>query len=310
MAIINSVLGPLDTVNLGFTLMHEHVLVGSAGVYSTYPELYGPNTKDCIINLLKKAKQGGVDTIVDASTLDLDRHVRLLSEVSRLTEINIIACTGSWLDIPRCYAGVTSDQLAEVFSREIEKGISGTDIKAGILKAASDMEGVKPDEEKVLRAVARSHLRTGVPIMLHSYSPGQVGWQQLDILKDEGVELRHVKMDHCSDTTDLDYLVSLIEAGCYLGMERNPGRVRQVTALARIKTIKALIEKGYAKRICPSMDGNCVPVEKRLTLNPHGFLYIQEVVIPKLREMGVPEPELSRLCIDAPRKFFEGREKS
>ena len=38
MATINSVLGPMDTADLGFTLSHEHVLVTSAGIQQIYPE--------------------------------------------------------------------------------------------------------------------------------------------------------------------------------------------------------------------------------------------------------------------------------
>ena len=38
MTTINSVLGPMDTAELGFTLSHEHVLVSSAGIQYVYPE--------------------------------------------------------------------------------------------------------------------------------------------------------------------------------------------------------------------------------------------------------------------------------
>ena len=38
MATINSVLGPMDTADLGFTLSHEHVIVTSAGIQYVYPE--------------------------------------------------------------------------------------------------------------------------------------------------------------------------------------------------------------------------------------------------------------------------------
>ncbi len=41
MPTINSVLGPLDVANLGFTLTHEHVFTASAGIQQTYPELFG-----------------------------------------------------------------------------------------------------------------------------------------------------------------------------------------------------------------------------------------------------------------------------
>jgi len=313
MTTINSVLGPLDTASLGFTLMHEHIMVASAGISRDYPELLGANLMERVVDDLKKAKEGGVDTIVDATTLDLGRDVGLLAEASRRSGVNIIACTGWWLDIPRHFAGVSADQLAQVFTREIEQGISNTNIRAGILKSASDMAGVTPEAEVILHAVARAHLKTGVPIILHSYSPGRVGQQQLAVLKEEGVDLKRVKMDHSNDTTDEEYLTWLLEQGCYLGLDRYPGR--NTSPLARTKTMKALIDAGYINRLCPSHDRTIVRAiaanpevteEEGLRLNPYGYLYIKKVVFPQLREMGVSEATLNSLCVDGPRNFFEG----
>ncbi len=313
MTAINSVLGPLDSAELGFTLMHEHLVVASAGITQNYPELLGSDFMDRIVDGLTQAKEGGIDTIVDATTLDLGRDVTLLAQASRLTGVNIIACTGWWLDIPPFFEGVSPDQFARLFIREIREGISGTDIKAGILKAASDISGVTSAEETILRGVARAHLDTNVPIMLHSYSPGRVGQQQLAILREEGVDLRRVKMDHSNDTTDTEYLIWVLEQGCYLGLDRYPGR--NVSPVARTKTMKALIDAGYVDRLLPSHDCSLVHVmadnpvtseEERRRLNPHGYLYLKKSVFPWLREMGVSESNLDRLCIEGPRNFFEG----
>lgn len=313
MTTINSVLGPLDTANLGFTLMHEHLIVASAGIPQNYTELLGAGFMERIVNGLTQAKEGGIDTVVDATTLDLGRDVTVLAEASRRTGVNIIACTGWWLDMPRFLTGVSADQFAQLFIREIEEGIAGTDIKAGILKAASDILGVTQGEEAVLRGVARAHLKTNVPIMLHSYSPGQVGRQQLAILKEEGVNLRRVKMDHSNDTTDVEYLTWLLEQGCYLGLDRYPGR--NASPLARTKTMKALLDAGYGKRLLPSHDWSLVQVmaaaplispEEREERNPYGYLYMKKVVFLQLQEMGVSEAMLNSLCVDGPRNFFEG----
>jgi len=313
MTVINSVLGPLDTNDIGFTLMHEHLIVSPAGVYRDYPELLGSNLMERVVDGLKKAKEGGIDTIVDATTLDLGRDIELMAEASRRSGVNIIACSGWWLDFPRFFQGVSAEQLEELFIREVEEGISGTNIKAGILKSASDINGVTSNEETVLRAVACAHLKTGVPIMVHSYSPGQVGRQQLAALQEEGVDLKRVKMDHSNDTTDVEYLTWLMEQECYLGLDRYPGTV--TSSLSRTKTMKALIDAGYADRLCPSHDGTVLRVlaanpiiteEERLRRNPHGYLYMKEVVFSNLREMGVAEDILNSLCVVGPRNFFEG----
>jgi phosphotriesterase-related protein len=288
-------------------------MLSSAGVPQNYAELLGDGFIDRVINGLTEAKAGGIDTVVDATTFDMGRDVTLLAEASRLTGVNIITCTGWWLGTPPFLTSVSTDQLAQLFIREIQDGIAGTDIKAGILKAASDISGVTPWQETVLRAVARAHLQTNVPIMLHSYSPGQVGKRQLAILKEEGVDLRRVKVDHSNDTTDVEYLTWLLGQGCYLGMDRYPGR--NVSPLDRTKTMKALIDAGYTERILPSHDWALVRAttidpplvtQKRKELNPHGFLYMKKVVFPQLREMGVPETTLNSLFVDGPRNFFEG----
>ncbi|MCP4752657.1 MAG: aryldialkylphosphatase, partial [Proteobacteria bacterium] len=110
MAIVNSVLGPLDTADLGFTLMHEHLLVASAGVYENYPELLGTDRMQRVVQELKMSKVEGIDTIVDATTLDLGRNVEMLAEASRRSGVNIVACAGWWLETPRFFTGVSSDQ--------------------------------------------------------------------------------------------------------------------------------------------------------------------------------------------------------
>ena len=104
----------------------------------------------------------------------------------------------------------------------------------------------------MLRAVARAHHQTGLSIMLHSYSPGQVGRRQIAILKEEGVPMNRVKLDHSNDTTDLEYLFWILDQGCFLGLDRYPGDVPSVNQ--RNKTLKALIDAGFAGRLCVSHD--------------------------------------------------------
>ena len=304
MTTINSVLGPLDTANLGFTLMHEHIVVASTGIPQDYPELRGAGFMERVINGFNQAKEGGIDTVGDATTYDLGRDVRILAEASRSTGVNIIACTGGYLDTPRFLTTVSVDQYAALFVREIQEGIAGTDIKAGILKSASDLQGVTPGQEIILRAVARAHRQTSVPIMIHSYPTGQVGRRQLAILQEEGVDLRRVKVDHSNDTTDIEYLTWLLEQGCYLGLDRYPGW--NVSPQARTNTMKALIDAGYTDRLLPSHDwslasirGEDSPIPREFVenRNPHGYLYMKKVVFPQLREMGVPETTLDRLCV-------------
>ncbi len=313
MTTINSVLGPIDSADLGFTLMHEHVICAFGGINQNYPELLGDDPLGRGVAALEKARAGGVKTIVDATVIDIGRDIELIAEASRRSGVNIIAASGWWLHVSPFLGGVSADQLSDVFVREIEVGIGGTGIKSGILKSASDVGGVTAQADMVLRAVARAHHRTGAPIMLHSYPTGQVGKQQLAILVEEGVDPGRVKLDHSNDTTDVEYLTWILDQGCYLGLDRYPGGL--VSHRQRTNTLKALIDLGYADKLCPSHDHITASVqgpdperaaEERLKYNPHGYLFIKEVVFAQLREMGVSADVIDGLCVNGPRNFWEG----
>ena len=312
MVMINTVCGPVNTDELGKTLTHEHLFVGPAGSYKEFPELLDADVFEKIVVCLVQAKRRGVDTLVDATTSDLGRDVDLLEQAAKVSGMNIIACTGWWLDFPRYFEGISADQLADVFVREIEEGIAGSEVKAGVLKSASGMEGVTRHGETVLRAIALAHHRTNVPIMLHTYTPGQVSSRQLAILMEGGVAPNRVKIDHALATADVDYLAALLDKGCFLSMDAFPGR--GASPATRAKTMKALMDAGYSDRLCPSHDYVCarirvaspeIPDEERLKMNPHALGYIQKEIFPMLAEMGVSESALEHLLVNGPRNFFE-----
>ena len=76
MPTVNSVLGPVDVNDLGFTLMHEHVLNSSAGIPQTFPELVDRDQAIARgIAALKDAAAEGVRTYVDVTTMDLGRDI-------------------------------------------------------------------------------------------------------------------------------------------------------------------------------------------------------------------------------------------
>ncbi len=315
-ALVNSVLGPIAPEQLGFTLMHEHVMVCASGLYESYPDLLGSDRQARAIACLAGAKAAGIDSIVDATTFDLGRNPALLAAVSKASGVNIINVTGWWLDVPRFLLGVGPNQMAREFIRDIKEGFRGTDIKAGILKCAADFEGVTLPLETMARAVARAHLETGVPIMVHSFPTGHVARRQIKIFKEEGVDLTRVKIDHSNDTTDTEYLKWILDQGCYLGLDRYPGR--NVSPHMRTVTLKKLMDDGHTQRLCPAHDCICLHIHNErpdgtipeehdfMKGNPDQYLYMQRHVIPQLKEMGATDADIHTLFVDNPRRFFGG----
>ena len=316
MVIINSVLGPLDTKNLGYTLSHEHVMVTSAGIQHVYPEFID---REGSIKLgvadLSEAYGEGLRTIVDATTLDLGRDIKLLEQVSRESNVNIICATGMWLDIPREFWQATPDMIARLFIREIEDGIEGTGIKAGIIKVANDRGGVTPEGEIMLRAAARSHKATGVPISTHTFAPEKTGEQQVSIFEDEGVSLNRVYIGHSNETTDTEYLIGLMKKGAWLGLDIYPNDLfpESIGPDERTDTAKKLIDAGYSSQIMFGHDWNSTLhmanqefQRNRRLENPDSYLFITRRVIPELMNMGVTEETINQIMVQNPRRFFDG----
>ena len=316
MPTVNTVLGPVDTMDLGFTLSHEHVGTNAAGLRHTYPEFIDrEGIIEQSVAAMREAYAGGVRTVVDVSTFDLGRDVRMIEEVSRMSGVHIIVATGNHLAVPRPFGDVSPDVIAPLYVREIEEGIEGTGIKSGIIKVASDRGGITPPQEVVLRAAARAHNQTGTPISTHTWSPDRVGEQQVRILEEEGVDLDRVYIGHSNDDTDMDYLLGLLNQGVWLGLDRYPGgRVPGTPNWEkRTEITYKLIEAGFCHRIMLSHDYSVPKArhgvaaqEERRRANPDGYNFIPRRVLPRLRELGASDQDIHQITVENPRRFFEG----
>ncbi|PZC49738.1 MAG: phosphotriesterase-related protein [Chloroflexi bacterium] len=315
MSTINGVLGPLDTADLGFTLMHEHVAGASAGFWQVWPELFGGREEfsNYAAGVLRDAKATGVQTFVDVTTIDLGRDIRLIRDVAERSGMNVVACTGHWLDPSRSMAARTVEELTSLFVKEIEQGIEGTEIKAGILKLANDVTPqLSSFGEKAARAVAKAHLATGIPITTHAGAKLEIGFRQAEVFEQEGVDPKHVIIGHSDDTDSLHYLGGLMDKGYWVGLDRLPSG--DPPFAVRVDTCAALIERGYADQLVLShdfpLDIALAPTALRGSewskRNPDGIQFIHRRFLPALQERGVSQAVCEQLTVDNPRRFFEG----
>ena len=308
---VETATGPIDADRLGFTLGHEHVLIGAGGIKENFPFLFdNDRTRRRIVRELTEAKAGGIDTIIDLTTVDLGRDVELFAEVSRASRMQIVVTTGFWLTLPLIFRDRSPDFFASLFVHEIEHGITGTGIKPGIIKASSDVEGVTPEGEAVLRGAARACKATGVPISTHQWAPDRIGARQVEVLLEERVDTSRVCIGHSADTTDVEYLTGLLEQGVFLSMDRYPGRDERPDWRARNATVQALVERGFADRLMLGHDYAPGPVfageEPTEENDPTTYLFLSRTAIPALRQAGVNEDAIHAMTVEAPRRFLCG----
>ncbi|MGV0643816.1 phosphotriesterase family protein [Mycolicibacterium sp. XJ879] len=320
MATLNTVRGPVDTTDLGVTLMHEHVFILSPDITANYPEVWGDeaNREADAIARLNELKAVGVDSIVDLTVIGMGRYIPRIARVAAATEINIVVATGvyTYNDVPMYFhftapGGMLGDvePMVEMFVRDIEIGIADTSVKAAILKCATDEPGLTPGVERVLRAVAQAHRQTGVPISTHTHAATRRGLEQQRIFSDEGVDLSRVVIGHCGDTTDLGYLEELIANGSYIGMDRFGVDVF-LPFEERVNTVAQMCARGHADKMVLSHDASCfidwLPEQVVPAVLPNWhYLHIHHDVIPALKQRGVTEEQLTTMLVDNPRKIFD-----
>src|SRR3954447_17026006 len=326
MPTVETVRGPIDTADMGPTLMHEHVFVLS----TEHVQNYGENdwwdedvrVADAVVQL-NELKSLGIDTIVDPTVWGLGRYIPRVQRVAEQTDINIIVASGLYTydEIPHQYEhrgpglllDLPRDPMVDDFTRDIRDGIADTGVKAAFLKCVVEAKGLTDGVSRTLRACSATHRDTGAPITVHTSSATQAGRLALRVFREEGVDPAKVVIGHAGDSNDLDYLTELADAGCLLGMDRFGLDIYNPTE-ARVDTIVALAERGYADRMVLAHDASCFidyfpdPAARAAfqQVQPNwNFTHISTDVLPALRDRGVTEEQIRQMLVDTPRRYFE-----
>src|SRR5271169_4830065 len=104
MSLLNTAQGPVNTTDLGVTLMHEHVFIMTTEIAMNYPEAWGDEDKRVAdaIDRLNELKSRGVDTIVDLTVIGLGRYIPRIQRIAAQTQLHIIVATGlyTYCDLP------------------------------------------------------------------------------------------------------------------------------------------------------------------------------------------------------------------
>ncbi|MGI8754630.1 MAG: phosphotriesterase family protein, partial [Acidimicrobiales bacterium] len=200
------------------------------------------------------------------------------------------------------------DPMVDMFVGDITTGIAGTGVRAGMLKCAIDEQGLTGGVERVMRAVAQAHRRTGVPITVHTHPTSQTGSAAAAVMASEGVDPERVVLGHSGDTTDADHLSELAEAGFVLGMDRF-GVNLGTTFEARADIVVEMCRRGFTDQMVLAHDAACyidwIDPNVLDFLPQWHYLHIEQEVLPYLRDHGVTEDQITAMLVDNPRRFFE-----
>ena len=194
----------------------------------------------------------------------------------------------------------STNELAAFIVRDLMEGFPGTDVRAGIIgEVGANKWYVTAKEERSFRAAARAQLQTNRALYTHAvFWP--VGEQQIEILKEEGVDMSRVAIGHTDTVPTPGYAVELARHGVFIGLDSiqsaNP------TAVAnRVEMVKSLIEAGYLEKILISHDV-CMPAHMT-TNGGNGFGFILGGFKQALLDAGVSEKDFDVITTENPARL-------
>lgn len=341
MSYIQTVLGPIDPKDLGKTMMHEH-LIWKQDIYQkpvdpeseegkfVYSKIEPSNmyrirlydlhnhrqcarqtNKEEAAEEVKYLCEAGGRALVDCTCLGLDRDPLVEKYVSEQTGLHIIMATGVYSK-GSCdeVVSLSADEKASLFIKELKEGVDGTDIKAGVIGEIG-ISCFDENEQGSLIAAAKANKATGAAILIHQPGTYKIGHEMLDVLEENGADLKKVVLCHCDPVCDdLHYLETLANRGVNLSFDQFGleaylwyfGNYWLPRDIDRVKAIKRLCELGFYKQIVLSQD-LCFQICYK-KYGGGGYAHVLNNIVRVMRDEGITERAINRMLIDNPARIL------
>ena len=339
--LVQTVLGTVPPETLGPTTTHEHLLIDFSSMFRPHSDSTQRSRGDEPISMenlgwirynhyshrknlllldeetaiaeasLYKGLGGGA--IVEATTAGIGRNPIGLERIARATGLNIVMGAGYYVDAvhPADMSDRTESDLAEQIVRELTIGVDDTEVKAGVIGEIGCTWPLTPNERKVLRASARAQQQTGAAILIHPGRDEGAPAEILDVLAEAGGDVGRTIMGHLDRTiADVDVLLELAQRGCYLeydlfGFETSYYSLSKADMLSdaqRLDFIQSLIAEGHGNRIVVAQD--ICHNHRLVRYGGHGYGYILENVVPRMRERGITSSVIHGITVANPARVL------
>jgi phosphotriesterase-related protein len=346
---VQTVLGPVPPDQLGRVLHHEHLLSLTPGPWlsggrpADGPTAAPGGTTDALrdedqvaraVEALGGLRALGFGTVVDLSPYGVvgrDPHgtnVALLQEISRRAGVHVVTGTSVYLEAfsPAWAVRASVEEMTERFVLDATEGIGGTTVRAGVLgEQATSLGTITPHERKCLVAAARAARRTGLALVTHT-THGTMALEQIDLLADEGLDLRRVVIGHMDTHPDTEYVLQVAARGVSVAfdtvgkqswdfrVEPDPPdppdgefgkRAYRRSDHVRAARVAALVAAGFTDRVLLSHDLTGEEVYlNRQTHGQWGYTYLATAFASLLAEHGVSPAELDVMLRDNPARLL------
>jgi phosphotriesterase-related protein len=346
--------GPVEPSTLGLTLPHEHVFIDFTDVETPLPDpgverrvAREPVSMDTLwyvrrnpmrhednrrlddpetaLAELRRFVRAGGDTLVDVTPKNVGGDPQRVRGLARELGLQCVHGTAIYVQPfhPDRVARMSVDEIRAEFVSDVQSGIDGTDVRAGVIGEIGVSGHIHDDEERVLRGAARAASETGAPLAVHppgrtphsqrdrTYPSSRWGLEILDIVEQGGLSPERVALCHMDRTVyeDLSYQRTLADRGAYLeydlwGHELHLDQYDDayMPDTQRLEFVTSLIDDGYEAQLLFSHDV-CNKVQYT-EYGGHGYAHVPRNVRSMLDGRGVDESTVEQICRHNPQSWL------
>lgn len=316
---VTTVLGPIDSADLGKVNMHDHLMILDNPMNLADRDTLLNDEVEAVEEAVAFVEAGG-GTIVDAMPSASGRDPEGLRSIAEASGVNIVAVAGfhklEYYSLWHWARRYELDQITELLLSECVDGLDSYDycgpavrrttVKPGLLKVACGYNAIRPRESMWIEAVAAAHRSTGLSVLVHA-DHGTIPLQIIGRLRDFGVSPTSVAISHADRNPDMSLHLEIAATGahiCYDGLARE--RYRPISSVA--KAIRHVCDEGYVDQIL--IGGDTARRSGRRRLGGLGIAGVLDSLIPDLIRSGVNETALERAVTANAAKFLATEPKS
>ncbi|WP_158267527.1 phosphotriesterase family protein [Adhaeribacter arboris] len=302
--VIMSVTGPVSG-KLGVTLSHEHVLVDFIGADQVNPNRYNPDEVFVkVMPYLQKLRQQGCETLIECTPAYLGRDALLLQRLSQASGLTILTNTGYYgagqgKFLPQHAFSETAEQLSARWVKEVEQGIDSTDIRPGFMKISVDAGPLSTVNEKLVKAAALTHLKTGLTIASHTGN-GEAALAQLKLLQENGVAEKAFIWVHAQNEKNAQLHQQAAKSGAWVEFDGiSPDNIPEY-----VQFLQNMKSAGLLKQVLISQDAGWYHVGEKQGGEFRGYETVFTAFLPALRAAGFTKAEVKQLLETNPKQAF------
>ena len=338
---VQTVLGPIDPDDLGITLTHEHLLIDFRPLFVDPPEAsrkalsmqpiamgniswirrnwpshwedMGLFDEEEMIEEASLFYRAGGQTVVEATSIGLERDPMGLARNSRATGLNIIMGSGHYVEQAQAedWKQMSEDAMAERIIKDVLEGVGDTGVKSGIIGEVGCSWPWTEAEKRSVRAAARAQRETGAPLLIHPGRHPTAPQEITRVIADAGGDLSRTIMSHIERTIqDFEVLKKLAATGCYLEYDLF-GRELAIYPHAaivlpndgeRLDFIIQLIGEGYLDQIVVAHD--ICHKHQLIKYGGTGYAHLLENVVPVMRRKGMTAEQIHAIFVENPKRVL------